>query len=997
VTVGLVGSTATSATYCQNSTGGVLEVKAPTSGITSYQWLLAGVNITGATNATFTIPTGTTGSFLYCVRITDACGTRVSNEFPVTVVANPTPTITSTGNALCTGYTTSITLSTQVFGSYQWMLNGSAIAGATAQSYTLPTGLAAGTYNYTVVASNSGCQTTSSVKTITISTTPNPTLIATNATYCTGSGSTPVLSVTGGPYTTYQWKLNGVNITGATNATYSLPTNLTAGTYQYCVTVTNGSCTATSQTQVITVTSGVTATVTGGGTICSGGTKNITFTLTSGNTANWSLVYSINGVQYTVNAISQASYTISVSPSTTTTYAIVSVSSNGCSSTSTASTTVTVGQTPAAQTITTTDGVPATACWGQSKTYTIPNIVSGNTYTWSVTCTGTCNHTTSQTASNQLVVNYNANGTSQLTCTITVTETSPGGCTRTNTVTTVVYPKPTVITPVASSTTLCTGQNAVINLPSSQSGVTYKLYEGTTQIGSSITGTGGVVTWTVTTPTAGSHTYTVKAVNVASCENTMGNVTVTVNAAPTVTMSTSTPNVCPNTTGSVTFAFTGTGPWTLTYNTGGSNTTVTTSVNPYVVTPTCTSTTTFNVVSVSNSSCTGSISGATSLTINVYGIPTQNFVMGFNGDQATANGANKVTFWDNYAGGGSNFPDASPNTTSNTYRPTLYANYAALNYHAGIYFDGGDKPLDVTVNTGSGISGGTQKSWFMLYRPTSTAPNTRMVIYKQGDANHGFIVYAINGVIYYGAWNNQTTNTTTNKWSVFHNTGFTVTGGSNYILQLVYNGNASASNRLRFSINGTMYTPTGTAGTSMDYSGDMVSIGGVTGDTRFHDGASIGESNEYKLNNTKIAEVLLYSTADKNVRDQVWCVLKNKYAISVGNNPIGVLAKSHGDDDEEVIAGEPVQGDQGFELSAAHPNPGVDYTNFTLAVDQQQMVRITVLNELGQEIMVVHEGVLQRRTQNGFTVEAAQLPSGTYTLRVQGENFTTMRQFVIVK
>ncbi|MBL8000126.1 MAG: T9SS type A sorting domain-containing protein, partial [Candidatus Kapabacteria bacterium] len=408
---------------------------------------------------------------------------------------------------------------------------------------------------------------------------------------------------------------------------------------------------------------------------------------------------------------------------------------------------------------------------------------------------------------------------------------------------------------------------------------------------------------------------------------------------------------------------------------------------------------TYTVVSVQNAACAGTISGASSVTLNVASIPTTDRVMHFDGNDITSNSNNKVTQWNNIAGSGSNYPDGFVNTTLDACRPTEYANYSLLNGNGAMYFDGGDKPVDVAVNTGSGISGGTQKTWFMLYRPTSSGlSNNRMVIYKQGDENHGFIVYLINRVMYYGAWNNQNcSGTCTNKWSVFHNTGFTVQPGTNYLLQFVYNGNASSSNRMRFSINGTMYTPSSTPGTSMDYSGDAVSIGGKTGNTRFHDAASVNESNQYPINETKIAEVLLYNTASSSVRNQAWCVLRSKYNLSIGDNPIGTLAKTltFSNDDEEPVSGNALRTD--YTLTEAYPNPASDFTNFTLTLDEQQFVRMTILNDIGQEIMVLHNGVLARRTPNGFTVATGTLPSGTYILHVQGENFSTLRKFVVVR
>jgi hypothetical protein len=429
----------------------------------------------------------------------------------------------------------------------------------------------------------------------------------------------------------------------------------------------------------------------------------------------------------------------------------------------------------------------------------------------------------------------------------------------------------------------------------------------------------------------------------------------------------------------------------------GSNITVQTSSNPYILTYTITQPTTFTVVSVQNcNGCAGSIVGNSSITVSPYTIPSSYFVMGFTGDTVTTNSDGYVLEWPNYAGNGSNYPDGTVNANSNTYRPKHYPNYSALNGHGAIYWDGNDKPVEVQVNTGSGISGGTQKTLFIVYRPTSSSlSNNRMVIYKQGDENHGFAIYLINRQVYYGAWNNQNcSGSCSNKWSVFQSTGFTVQPGTNYIFQFVYNGNASSSNRLRFSINGNVYTPSGTPGTSMSYSGDVVSIGGKVGNTRFHDGASVNESNQYLCDNTKIAEVLLYNTADATVRDQVWCVLKYKYGFTnLGNNPIGTLSKEGVDD--EPIAGQAPTADETVSLGEIVPNPADHRATTFLELQQQQYVRARIIGLDGTQHAVVYEGYAFRSERREITLDLTELPSGVYFLVVEGEYFVRSRRFVV--
>ncbi len=977
------------------------------SGTPSYQWRMNGNAISGATSSSYSIPQGlAVGSYSFVVDVSFG-GCIVSSSTMTVVVSQAqgfTLSVVSGSTDLCTGYTAACTnfsagsIFCSATATYQWYVNGSAISGATTTQFAVPAGLAAGTYNYSMTYTCGACTVASSnVLTLNVASVPAPSIVSSVNSYCSGSTTTALLSTAGGSFSSYQWNLNGSAISGATAASYQMPVGLSAGNYSYTVTVSNGSCSSTSAAKVISVTQGLSASVScSGPSICAGSSASVVFSLTGGSSSSWTLVYSNGTQQFTVSNISGSSFTLAVSPSYTTTYSIVSVSAGGCTTTGGGSTTVTVGQSPSSQTIGSVDGSPGSACFGTSQVYTIPSAVSGNTYVWSV-ISSVSGISSTQNSNTQFTVNYPEQCSSgSYTVTIKLVETSSTGCARTNTITTNVIAPPNVLSPLVGNSTLCLGQSTTISIPSPQTGVSYSLYKGSTQIGSTLAST-GAVSWTLSPTSVGSVTYTVKAVNASGCSATMNTVSINVITAPSVSISSEETSVCPGTQGSVSFSFTGQGPWTLTYKIGsGSNITVNTSANPYTITQTLNASTVFTVISVQNSTCSGTISGSTSLTLSVAEIPTQSFCMGFAGDDATVNGNSKVTSWDNYAGTGSNFPNGSVNTSSDGARPQKYPNYSALNGHAGIYFDGNDQPVSVSVNTGSGISGGSQKSWFMVYRPASSAMSySRQVIYKQGDENHGFCVYVINRVIYYGAWNNQNcSGSCTNKWSVFQNTGFCVTPGNNYLLQMVYNGNASSSNRLRFSINGSVYTPSSTAGTSMSYSGDAVSIGGKVGNTRFHDMASVNDCTQYPISSTKIAEVLLYNTSDATVRNQVWCVLKSKYGFSgLGNNPIGAMAK--GGVEDEFVAGEAVSVPT-YELSESQPNPARDYAMFNLSVESQQRVRICVLSEIGQEMAVVYHGVLSRGSFNPINVETARLASGAYILRVEGEDFVSYRSFIVV-
>jgi len=141
------------------------------------------------------------------------------------------------------------------------------ITGATSATYTL-TSPANGDAITVVMTSNASCASTttatSNAVTVTVTTAVNPSvsIVANNTTVCTGTAVNFTATPTnGGTTPAYQWKKNGVNITGATSATYTL-TSPANGDAITVVMTSNASCasttTATGNAVTIIVNSNVT-------------------------------------------------------------------------------------------------------------------------------------------------------------------------------------------------------------------------------------------------------------------------------------------------------------------------------------------------------------------------------------------------------------------------------------------------------------------------------------------------------------------------------------------------------------------------------------------------------------------------------------------------------------------------------------------------------------------------------------------------------------------
>ena len=132
-------------------------VAAGGSGPIGYQWLKNGAPIAGATGSVLTL-TGVTGSDAgsYAVNVTNSLGGVTSSAATLTVVGAPVIGTQPAAQSVTAGGTASFSVSASGSGlRYQWTLNGVAIVGATASSYTTPaTTLADNGGVYSVVVYN---------------------------------------------------------------------------------------------------------------------------------------------------------------------------------------------------------------------------------------------------------------------------------------------------------------------------------------------------------------------------------------------------------------------------------------------------------------------------------------------------------------------------------------------------------------------------------------------------------------------------------------------------------------------------------------------------------------------------------------------------------------------------------------------------------------------------------------------------------------------------
>lgn len=221
-----------------------------------YQWRKNGVNIEGETSTSLNLVTGaeanTTNPDIYDVLITSALlpqgvassGVELLISIPVTsVTASRNPAASS----LITG-TNGITFTAVANGSdvsYQWRKDGTDIQGATSATYVINAATPARSGNYSVRVSNfaTPAGVTSAIVPLNVmDPVQSATIILNDPASTTVSGGASLnfsAAAAGGASFTYQWRKNGENISGATDAVLQTTADIGVGDYLYDVVIFN--------------------------------------------------------------------------------------------------------------------------------------------------------------------------------------------------------------------------------------------------------------------------------------------------------------------------------------------------------------------------------------------------------------------------------------------------------------------------------------------------------------------------------------------------------------------------------------------------------------------------------------------------------------------------------------------------------------------------------------------------------------------------------------
>ena len=230
----------------------VFTVAASGSPAPTFQWRKNGIDLPGATSASYSVAATAAGDngALFSVVVSNSAGSVTSSAATLTVGPPPAPVIVTQPSDVSVVVGSTAVFSVLATGAdpitYQWRKNGTPIVGATAASYTTPVmALADAGAVYSVAVNNPGGTATSRDALLTVTVGPSaPTITTSPASQTVTEPATARFTVAAGGTAplAYQWRRNGVDIVGATAASYTTAATTRAGDdgARFSVIVSNG-------------------------------------------------------------------------------------------------------------------------------------------------------------------------------------------------------------------------------------------------------------------------------------------------------------------------------------------------------------------------------------------------------------------------------------------------------------------------------------------------------------------------------------------------------------------------------------------------------------------------------------------------------------------------------------------------------------------------------------------------------------------------------------
>jgi hypothetical protein len=439
------------------------------------------------------------------------------------------------------------------------------------------------TMTYTITGTG-GCSNATATRTVTVTAAPSAGTLSGTQTICSNGTTTFASTVSGGAWS------SGNTAVATINSSTGVVTPITAGTATMTYTITGtGGCSNATATRSVTVTAAPTAgTLSGTQAVCINGTTTFASTVSGGS---WS---SGNTAVATINS-STGVVTPVTAGTATMTYTITGT--GGCSN-ATATRTVTVTANPTAGTLSGTQAVCI------NGTTTFDSTVSGGAWSSGNTAVATINSSTG-------VVTPVAAGTATMTYTVTGT----GGCSNVSDTRILTVDPASVGGTVSNpSSAICSGSSTTLSLIN---------YTGNIQWQHSTNGNAwfdvnGATSSLYTTPALTQNVYYRAKVTSGECATENSNsVGLTVSPSSNAVLSGTTATCVGGNASLVVNVTGGVGPYTVVYNDGTNDFTVSNYTNGAGISFSPSATKTYSLVSVTNSAgCLAAISGSAVVTVS---------------------------------------------------------------------------------------------------------------------------------------------------------------------------------------------------------------------------------------------------------------------------------------------------------------------------------------------------------------------------------------------
>jgi gliding motility-associated-like protein len=562
INVSVSGSPAWTVTYTLNGTpGSISGISSPISlGNTAGTYVLTGISDALCSNS--------------------ASGTQVISFSPAPIIS-----LSSNDPTVCNGTNGSIVVSGSGNGNLTW--SGSISGSQT--NITLPftiSNLNAGTYSVTFTNTATGCSTLPTTASLNNPGAPIINVIN-DVSLCGGSYTLPV--ITGVSLNNAQYYTLPGGPSGGGTVVPSGTVLSTTGTVSLYAYDANGAC-FDEEPFTVTIQALPNATLSGGGTFCSGNAISPVIANLTG-TSPFTIQYSLNGNTFTLNS-SSLNQSLGTNAGS---YTLLSVSDANCSNTVNGSSSITINPLPSA--VITGGG---TYCANQAVTPV------------SVTTTG----------SGSWLINYTLNGTAQTVSgnsspislgssagTYTITTVTDANCSSSanGNANIIIHPLPSAT--ISGGGNVCLGTSPTpisINLSGSpQFSITYTIDGVPTTVNTSNN---------VLNVGSAAGTYTLVSLTDAVCSNNIsGTQSISITSLPTATISGGATYCAGEIIGNVVAAVSGAGNWTVNYTLNGVPATASANSSPITIGNTAG---TYVLTGISDNACNASATGSTSIVIN---------------------------------------------------------------------------------------------------------------------------------------------------------------------------------------------------------------------------------------------------------------------------------------------------------------------------------------------------------------------------------------------